>query len=43
VHIVLMSHWALEADVVKALTEIDGLDVCTAPSMKIRILADDHE
>jgi homoserine dehydrogenase len=43
VHIVLMSHWALEADVVKALSEIDGLDVCTAPSIKIRILADDHE
>lgn len=43
VHIVLMSHWALEADVVKALDEIDGLDICTAPTIKIRILADDHE
>ena len=43
VHIVLMSHQALEADVVKALAEIDGLDICTAPTMKIRILGDDHE
>ncbi len=43
VHIVLMSHRALEADVVKALAEIDGLDICTAPTMKIRILGDDHE
>ena len=43
VHIVLMSHQALEADVVKALTEIDGLDVCTAPTMKIRILGDDQD
>jgi homoserine dehydrogenase len=43
VHIVLMSHRALEADVIKALAEIDGLDICTAPTMKIRILGDDHE
>ena len=43
VHIVLMSHQALEADVVRALAEIDGLDICTAPTMKIRILSDDHE
>jgi homoserine dehydrogenase len=43
VHIVLMSHQALEADVVRALAEIDGLDICTAPTMKIRILGDDHE
>jgi homoserine dehydrogenase len=43
VHIVLMSHRALEADVVKALIEIDGLEICTAPTMKIRILGDDHE
>jgi homoserine dehydrogenase len=43
VHIVLMSHRALEADVVRALAEIDGLDICTAPTMKIRILGDDHE
>ena len=43
VHIVLMSHQALEADVVKALNKIDGLDICTAPTMKIRILGDDNE
>lgn len=43
VHIVIQSHRASEADVEQAISEIDGLDICTAPTVKIRILADDHE
>jgi len=43
VHIVLQSHSASEADVVKAINEIDALDICTAPTMKIRILIDDED
>ena len=43
VHIVLMSHQALEADVVKALAEIDALEICTAPTMKLRILVDEQD
>ncbi len=43
VHIVLRSHSASEADVEKALAEIDALDICTAPTMKIRVLVDDED
>lgn len=43
VHIVIRSHRSSEMDVVTALAEIDALDICTAPSMKIRILIDDEE
>ena len=43
VHIVLMSHQASEADVIAALAEIDGLEICTAPTMKIRILVDEQD
>ena len=41
VHIVLQSHSASEADMEKAIKEIDALDICTAPTMKIRILIDE--
>ncbi len=43
VHIVLWSHRACEADVEKAIGEIDALDICTAPTMKIRVLFDDED
>ena len=38
VHIVFHTHNALEESVTKALTEIDALAVCTAPTVKIRLL-----
>lgn len=41
VHIVLRSHTASEEAVLKALEEIDALDVCTSPTVKIRIMIDD--
>jgi len=41
VHIVLRSHTASEEAVIKALAEIDELDVCTSPTVKIRLLIDD--
>jgi homoserine dehydrogenase len=43
VHIVLQSHSASEADVAKAICEIDALDICTAPTMKIRVLIEDED
>jgi homoserine dehydrogenase len=43
VHIVLRSHSAWESDVEKALNEIDSLEICTAPTMKIRVLVDDED
>ncbi len=43
VHIVLRSHSASEANVERAISEIDALDFCTAPTMKIRVLIDDEE
>ena len=41
VHVVLMAHRASEASVQKAITEIDALDFCTEPTVKIRILIDE--
>ncbi len=38
VFIVFMTHQATEGDVKKALEEIDALDVCTSPTVKIRLL-----
>ncbi len=38
VFIVFMTHKAIEGDVKNALEEIDALDVCTSPTVKIRIL-----
>jgi homoserine dehydrogenase len=43
VHIVLQSHSASEANVETATNEIDALDICTAPTMKIRILIDEDD
>jgi homoserine dehydrogenase len=41
VSIVIHTHEASEADVQKALAEIDGLDVCPEPTVKIRFLVDE--
>lgn len=38
VYIVLRTHLTLEGDVVKAINEIDAMDICTAPTVKIRLL-----
>jgi len=38
VYIVFRTHLTTEGAVNTALTEIDGLDVCTAPTVKIRIM-----
>jgi homoserine dehydrogenase len=38
VFIVFMTHQATEGDVKKAIEEIDGLAVCTSPTVKIRLL-----
>lgn len=38
VHIVFRTHRAPEGAIRKALAEIDALDICTAPTVKIRIL-----
>ncbi len=38
VYIVFMTHQATEGDVKKAIAEIDGLDICTGPTVKIRLL-----
>jgi homoserine dehydrogenase len=38
VYIVFMTHSAAEGDVKEAIREIDELDVCTAPTVKIRLL-----
>ncbi len=38
VHVVLRSYTASEDAVIKALEEIDALDVCTSPTVKIRIM-----
>jgi homoserine dehydrogenase len=38
VFIVFRTHLAKEDDVVKAIKEIDALDICSAPTVKIRIL-----
>jgi len=41
VHVVLRVHIALEASVQKAVEEIDALDFCTEPTVKIRVLIND--
>ncbi len=38
VYIVFRTHRATEGAIVKAITEIDALDVCTVPTVKIRLL-----
>ena len=38
VFIVFRTHRATEGDIVKAIAEIDALDVCTEPTVKIRLL-----
>ncbi len=38
VYIVFRTHLATEGDVEKAITEIDALEVCTGPTVKIRLL-----
>jgi homoserine dehydrogenase len=43
VPVVMVTHDAQEAAVRQALTEIDALDICTAKSVKIRILVNDEE
>jgi len=41
VHVVLRIHMASEAAVQKAVAEIDTLDFCTEPTVKIRVLIND--
>ncbi len=41
VHVVLRVHTASEAAVQKAVSEIDGLDFCTEPTVRIRVLIND--
>ncbi|MDA8166087.1 MAG: homoserine dehydrogenase [Desulfobacteraceae bacterium] len=43
VPVVMVTHDAREAAVRQALAQIDALDICTARSVKIRILVDDGE
>jgi len=38
VYIVFMTHRANEGDVKKAIEDIDALDVCTGPTVKVRLL-----
>jgi homoserine dehydrogenase len=38
VFIVFRTHRATEDEVEKAIADIDALDVCTAPTVKIRLL-----
>ena len=38
VHVVLMAHQASEASVQEAVAEIDALEYCTEPTVRIRIL-----
>ncbi len=38
VYIVFMTHRATEGGVKKAIEEIDALEVCTSPTVKIRLL-----
>ncbi|MGB3221622.1 MAG: homoserine dehydrogenase [Desulforhopalus sp.] len=38
VYIVFRTHRATEGDVEKAIAEIDALDICTVPTVKIRVL-----
>ncbi len=42
VPIVIVTHDAREKDVSQALAEIDALDMVTEPTVKIRIMTDDH-
>lgn len=42
VSIVIHTHVASEADVQQALAEIDGLEVCPEPTVKIRFLVDEE-
>ena len=42
VNIVIHTHEANEEAVQKAIGEIDGLEVCTEATVKIRILTDDE-
>ena len=41
VYIVFRTHLATEGSVNKALAEIDALDICTAPTVKIRLMNDE--
>ncbi|MFV0436243.1 MAG: homoserine dehydrogenase [Desulfopila sp.] len=43
VHIVFRTHRATEEEVGNAIREIDALDICTAPTVKIRILNPEQE
>ena len=43
VHVVLRIHSSSEEAVEKAVTEIDALDYCTEPTVKIRVLMDNNE
>jgi homoserine dehydrogenase len=38
VYIVFRTHLASEEAVEKAIAEIDGLDICSRPTVKIRLL-----
>jgi homoserine dehydrogenase len=42
VPVVIRTHEASESSVKAALAEIDGLDICPAKTVKIRILQDDE-
>lgn len=42
VHLVFRSHTASEDAVLKAIAEIDALDICTSPTIKIRTLLEDN-
>ena len=41
VHVVLRVHRSSEAMVEKAIAEIDSLDCCTEPTVRIRVLMED--
>jgi len=42
VPVVMVTHEAGEADVRQALAEIEALEICTAPVVKIRIMTENH-
>ena len=41
VHVVLRAHMSLESSVQQAVNEIDALDFCTEPTVKLRVLIDE--
>ena len=43
VHVVFRIHSSSEGDVQKAVAEIDALEYCTEPTVKIRVLIDDND